>query len=223
VQTDRKNTPGIAGNHNFEFLCRETGKLTVCSSESEAKDVIHRPTLERVAGFSRHPVQAVVLEHVYFGLVILRSVEDLPPGFLFVCPANSFQTGPSSSRWPECATYWSLDPSGVERLSMDDATALGFSSILLSMKIHGRSWDSSVYTGLRQFHQAKGFDPDSQDIARHLCNPLRQMVHLRMVSQPSRGKPCCSTDNNLSPVDDEDYFSDEDNQDLLSMDKSDDI
>jgi hypothetical protein len=120
-------------------------------------------------------VQAVLLDYVYFGLVILRTAEDPPPGFLFLCPANNFQTGPSSFRWPECATYWSLDPSGVERLSMDDATALGFSSISLSTKLHGRSWDSSVYAGLRQFHEAKGFDPDSQDVARHLRNPLYQL------------------------------------------------
>jgi hypothetical protein len=111
---------------------------------------------------------------------------------------------------------------------MDDATALGFPSISLSTKIYGRSWDSSVYTGLWQFHQANRFDPDSQDIARHLRNPLYQLP--AETDDPfAHGKstiprqPCCSTDNNLSPVDDEEYFSDKDNQDLLSMDESDDI
>ncbi|KAJ7909718.1 hypothetical protein B0H13DRAFT_2490539 [Mycena leptocephala] len=82
------------------------------------------------------------------------------------CPPQQFQVGPSSFRWPECPAYWSLDPSGVERLSIEDATTLRFPSILLSTGISGYSWDASVYTGLRQFHQAKGFDPDSQDVAR---------------------------------------------------------
>jgi hypothetical protein len=59
---------------------------------------------------------------------------------------------------------------------MEDATALGFPSISLSTRIWGRSWDASVYTGLRQFHQAKGYDPDSQDIARHLGEPLYRLA-----------------------------------------------
>jgi hypothetical protein len=59
---------------------------------------------------------------------------------------------------------------------MEDATALGFPSILLSTNIEGWSWDASVYTGLRQFHQAKGFDPDSLDVARHLEEPLYRLA-----------------------------------------------
>ncbi|KAF7353337.1 hypothetical protein MSAN_01521900 [Mycena sanguinolenta] len=37
------------------------------------------------------------------------------------------------------------------------------------------SWDNSVYEGLRRFHQGKGFDPDSQDLARHLGYPLFEL------------------------------------------------
>jgi hypothetical protein len=59
---------------------------------------------------------------------------------------------------------------------MEDATALGFISISLSTTIYGRSCDESVYAGLRQFHQAKGFDPDSQDVARYLGEPLCQLA-----------------------------------------------
>jgi hypothetical protein len=59
---------------------------------------------------------------------------------------------------------------------VEDATALAFPSISLSTKIDGWSWDGSVYAGLRQFHQAKGFDPDSQDIARHLEEPLYNLA-----------------------------------------------
>jgi hypothetical protein len=96
--------------------------------------------------------------------------------YLFLCPAEDFQIGSLSFRWPECPAYWSLDPSGVERLSMEDAIALGFPAISLSTEIEGRSWDASVYAGLRQFHQVKGFDPDSQDVVRHLGEPLCQLA-----------------------------------------------
>jgi hypothetical protein len=52
---------------------------------------------------------------------------------------------------------------------------MGFPSIQLTFNVGGYSWDASVYAGLRQFHQAKGFDPDSQDIAQHFGEPLFQL------------------------------------------------
>ncbi|KAJ7111774.1 hypothetical protein C8R44DRAFT_985271 [Mycena epipterygia] len=77
--------------------------------------------------------------------------------------------------------YWSLDPSGVGRLSMAEATQLGFPWIQLTTGIYGASWDASVYAGLRQFHQAKGFDPESQDVARHLKCRLFQLSNVLEV------------------------------------------
>ncbi|KAJ6462888.1 hypothetical protein C8R45DRAFT_778284, partial [Mycena sanguinolenta] len=71
--------------------------------------------------------------------------------------------------------YWSLDPSGTDRLSPEEATWLGFPSFRLSTSAPGHYWDASVYEGLRQFHQAKGFDSYSQDVARHLGEPLYQV------------------------------------------------
>jgi hypothetical protein len=37
------------------------------------------------------------------------------------------------------------------------------------------SSSADVYAGLRQFHRAKGFDPDSQDVACHLGYPIYQL------------------------------------------------
>ncbi|KAJ6464943.1 hypothetical protein C8R45DRAFT_776807, partial [Mycena sanguinolenta] len=64
--------------------------------------------------------------------------------------------------------YWSLDPSGATHLGVEEATDLGFPSARLYMILEGKSWDASIYSGLQQFHQSKGFDPDTQDLARHL-------------------------------------------------------
>jgi hypothetical protein len=115
------------------------------------------------------------VDDIYFRVKIAPTAEDPPMGYLFFCPPENFQTGPSSFRWSECPAYWSLDPSGVERLSAEDATYLGFPSISLSTEIGGRSWDGSVYAGLCQFHQATGFDPDSQDVAWDLGQPIYQL------------------------------------------------
>jgi hypothetical protein len=97
-------------------------------------------------------------------------------GYLFVCPLERFHIGPSlSSKWPECPAYWSLHPSGVERLSWEDAASLGFPRIEILESAVGWSWNARVYEGLRQFHQAKGFDPDSQELALHLGEPLYEL------------------------------------------------
>ncbi|KAF7374136.1 hypothetical protein MSAN_00295000 [Mycena sanguinolenta] len=118
----------------------------------------------------------VVLTDIYF--IITTSVTKTaytPTGFLFLCPSKHFQTGKSSFKWPECPAYWSLDPSGAEPLTTREVTSLGFPSLRFTTEVEGYSWDTDVYAGLRQFHQAKGFDPNSQDVARHLCHDLYQL------------------------------------------------
>ncbi|KAJ7033914.1 hypothetical protein C8F04DRAFT_1395766 [Mycena alexandri] len=117
----------------------------------------------------------VLVHRVKFQVTIGSPRKNTPPAYLFRCPTTNFQLGPSSFKWPDCPAYWSLDPSGVRRLSTEEATRLRFPSFQLTTRVHEYSWDTSVYAGLRQFHKAKGFDPDSQDVARHLGCPLYQL------------------------------------------------
>ncbi|KAJ6463009.1 hypothetical protein C8R45DRAFT_791924, partial [Mycena sanguinolenta] len=105
----------------------------------------------------------VVAQRIDFTVTISTVEGTTPTGFLFLCPPKRFRKGRSSFKWPDCPAYWSLDPSGAERLTLEDAVNLGFPSFSFLMEICGKSWDASVYAGLRQFHQTKGFDPDSQD------------------------------------------------------------
>ncbi|KAJ7906967.1 hypothetical protein B0H13DRAFT_2504320, partial [Mycena leptocephala] len=117
----------------------------------------------------------VFVYQVRFYIIVSRALEHCPPGYLFVCPEKDLQIGPASFRWPDCAAYWSLDPSGAERLSPEEATELGFPSIERCTDIVAANWSTEMYAALRQFHRAKGFDPDSQDVARHLGYPLYQL------------------------------------------------
>jgi hypothetical protein len=108
------------------------------------------------------------------GLVSARnssSYSNPSPWFPISLPIRTFSKGAGNIHM---ARLSSLDPSGVERLSMEDAINLGFPSIQFSISVGGRSWDASVYAGLNQFHQAKGFDPNSQEVARNLGHPLYQ-------------------------------------------------
>ncbi|KAF7337088.1 hypothetical protein MVEN_02146000 [Mycena venus] len=103
----------------------------------------------------------VVLDAISFELTISAPSADPPKGIPIPLP--------------DCPAYWSLDPSGAERLSTEEAVELGFPSMRLLMRLGVWSWNGNVYATLRQFHQAKGFDPESQDIARHLGLPLYQL------------------------------------------------
>ncbi|KAK7029949.1 hypothetical protein R3P38DRAFT_890012 [Favolaschia claudopus] len=101
--------------------------------------------------------------------------EHLSNGFLFLCPPQSFQIGPASLKCPECVGYWSLDPFGLDPLSPNQAAELGFPTIDILIFGWGKKWSDAVYAGLRQFHHGKGFDPNSQDLARHLGLPLYRL------------------------------------------------
>ncbi|KAF7374229.1 hypothetical protein MSAN_00305700 [Mycena sanguinolenta] len=151
----------------------------------------------------------VVADRIYFELSVSTTEGDIPPGFLFLCPPKHFQTGKCSFKWPDCPAHWSLDPSGANRLTPEDAADLGFPSFRLSTEIRGDSWDASVYAGLRQFHSVKGFDPDSEDVARHLGHKLYQMsgpfAHIAVL-------------NKYYTVDDE-YSEDEDDTSQWSTDE----
>ncbi|KAF7377082.1 hypothetical protein MSAN_00126800 [Mycena sanguinolenta] len=114
----------------------------------------------------------VFVDGIRFHLHVPRTTGDTPEGFLFLCPQEDFQTSRSSFSWPACPAYWSLDPSGVVRPSPEEATQLGFPTFEPTTKAAGCYWDTSVYEGLCQFHEAKGFDPYSQEIARHLGLPF---------------------------------------------------
>jgi hypothetical protein len=116
------------------------------------------------------------LSEIVIEITVSPTIPHPPEGYLFLCLPEQFHTGPSlSSKWPECPAYWSLHPSGVERLSWEDAAILGFPHIGILEYAVGQSWDAHAYEGLRQFHQAKGFDPDSQELALHLGQPLYEL------------------------------------------------
>jgi hypothetical protein len=101
-------------------------------------------------------------------LMLEGNITGLLPGFLFLyCPSPRHST-PAKSQDSSSIAYWSLDRTGRQRLSPEDARSLGFPAIKAEIGVHVKSWDTTTYLFLRQFHEGKGFDPDSEDVARHL-------------------------------------------------------
>ncbi|KAJ7472466.1 hypothetical protein FB451DRAFT_1398676 [Mycena latifolia] len=133
------------------------------------------PIFNRLGVSSNHEDYVFVYQISYY-LRLYDTGDSIPSGYLFLCPLADLQSNnPSYFRHPECAAYWSLDPSGVERLGMEEAEQLEFPRIDFTMNVHTYSWEESVYAGIRQFHQGKGFDPDSQNVALELGYPLVQI------------------------------------------------
>ncbi|KAJ7064454.1 hypothetical protein C8F01DRAFT_768341 [Mycena amicta] len=99
----------------------------------------------------------------------------LPPGYLFLCPPRR-ALGNNAQASEEDIAYWSPDPLGRKRLSRDEAYTGGFPNLAISRDVGEFRWDASTYEEIRAVHVAKGFDPDSQDIARHLGYPLFELV-----------------------------------------------
>ncbi|KAJ6464441.1 hypothetical protein C8R45DRAFT_1107340 [Mycena sanguinolenta] len=130
----------------------------------------------------------VCVDQIRFILRCLPTANHADPkGYLFVCPFQDFRAEPHAHlyQWPACPAYWSLDPSGADRLSTEDARVLGFPRIHIETVAIGLSFDHSVYKGLRRFHEGKGFNPDSEEVARRLEYPLYEVLSDR-VPFPAR-------------------------------------
>ena len=115
------------------------------------------------------------IDEVEFYLEIGGTTQNPPDGDLFVCSPKDFETGPMSYRWPHRPAYWSLDPYGANPLSHEDASSLGFPPITLMTDVYASFWDKTVYAGLRKFDECKGFNPESQDVAKELGYPLYEV------------------------------------------------
>ncbi|KAJ7669069.1 hypothetical protein B0H17DRAFT_1086889 [Mycena rosella] len=168
----------------------------ICSSDDDSKDnsawlsqANHVFSQLQIA--SNHEEYALV-KSIGFSVRIASVPQPPADGYLFVCPED-LETGLNSLQFPDSLAYWSLDPSGAARLSSEEASQLGFPVMTVGMQVTGYFWDSGVYAGLRKFHQAKGFDPDSDNIARYLGQPLfklsgelhnQQRVHADDIHAP---------------------------------------
>ncbi|KAJ7722019.1 hypothetical protein B0H16DRAFT_361133 [Mycena metata] len=117
------------------------------------------------------------MDSLHFYVYFLDKTNPIPPGYLFLCPFQDLHevSGRFSTTHPHHAGYWSLEPTGVDRLTPEEATSLGFPELELSVHVGQGSWDESVYAGLRQFHAGKGFDPTGQGVVEDLGLPLYQL------------------------------------------------
>jgi hypothetical protein len=117
-----------------------------------------------------------LVDGIDYYIQLCGPTHGLPPGYLFVCPSAELEADESACfRIPDRVAYWSLHPSGFDRLSDEEAETLGFPAIQLKVQVAVISWDASVYDGISQFQKAKGFNPHSQEVTIELGCPLLQV------------------------------------------------
>ncbi|KAJ6554201.1 hypothetical protein B0H19DRAFT_143309 [Mycena capillaripes] len=109
-----------------------------------------------------------VVVRITITLTLEGSLAHVPPGFLFLyCPSPLHST-PAKAWNHSSVAYWSLDRTGQQRLSLEAAQFLGFPALKAEIGVHVKSWDSTTYLLIREFHEGKGFNAVSEDVARHL-------------------------------------------------------
>ncbi|KAJ7036979.1 hypothetical protein C8F04DRAFT_1094016 [Mycena alexandri] len=158
----------------YSIACGQSGgeANAACSWLSQANYIF-----TRLGIYSKHD-QYVLVTSINYHLRSSGFQTNIPAGYLFLCPTRNLQVSDDSPRFRPITFddfYWSLDSSGVERLSLNQAQELDFPFIDFDMEIWGNSWDETIYAQLQKLHESKGFDPDSQDVAKELKFPLYQI------------------------------------------------
>jgi hypothetical protein len=81
---------------------------------------------------------------------------------------------------PESKTcYWSSDPAGDERLPQHALEKFSLPQVKFRVLVYGAQWSQELYDSIAEFHRAKEFEPNSQDVANELGYPLVDVDKLK--------------------------------------------
>ncbi|ESK81025.1 hypothetical protein Moror_16281 [Moniliophthora roreri MCA 2997] len=83
--------------------------------------------------------------------------------------------------------FWSFDETGQSRMSEEECERWGLPVPTLSKdSVRLPSWPTHVYTALRDWQKARGFDPTTSDWARHMGFPEWEIVGARKVQEEKK-------------------------------------
>ncbi|KAF8139249.1 hypothetical protein K438DRAFT_1996177 [Mycena galopus ATCC 62051] len=104
--------------------------------------------------------------------------------------------------------YWAFNPDGLDRLTHAVAEDIGLPTPRFSFHCTGKEWNARIDDQIREFHAAKGFDPDSGDAAVALGYPLVDVEALKRSAQEANLTGQCSmTIPDHDEVEDQIYYS----------------
>ncbi|KAF8164366.1 hypothetical protein K438DRAFT_267966 [Mycena galopus ATCC 62051] len=84
--------------------------------------------------------------------------------------------------------YWAFDPDGLDRLTHAVAEEIGLPTPSFFLHCFGMDCDEHKEDQIREFHAAKGFDPDSREAAIALGYPLVDIEALKTSVQELTGQ-----------------------------------
>ncbi|KAJ7881876.1 hypothetical protein B0H13DRAFT_1721565 [Mycena leptocephala] len=99
--------------------------------------------------------------------------------------------------------YWAFDPAGLDRLTHETVEDIWLPTVDFSMELWGGKWDEHKYDMIREFHVAKGFNPDSQEAAIAMGYPLIDVEEMnkkfipRLACGDSMDAPDAKVDNGI--------------------------
>ncbi|KAK1227725.1 hypothetical protein PQX77_009276 [Marasmius sp. AFHP31] len=106
-----------------------------------------------------------------------------PPYYLFILPPPQLpDKAPDVASWiqapAESSYYWSADPDGKSRMSKAHYMALGLPCFdkSISRSIGPRVWKAEIYDLVRQWQEAKGYDPTTTDFVRSMGYPIVEIL-----------------------------------------------
>ncbi|KAJ8079961.1 hypothetical protein PM082_016786 [Marasmius tenuissimus] len=104
-----------------------------------------------------------------------------PPYYLFILPPPRLpDTTPDVVPWSQAPTeslcYWSLDPNGDTVMPEMQRIALALPSFHQYVLPGVVCWKPEVYDLVRQWQEAKGFDPATTDFARSMGYPIVEIL-----------------------------------------------
>ncbi|KAK7024149.1 hypothetical protein VNI00_016527 [Paramarasmius palmivorus] len=110
------------------------------------------------------------------------TLKDLPPIYLFIYPPPSPLSISELKSWEKGHThthFWSLDKNGQSEISEEECRRWGIAK-LIPWIVWGClmlfSWSTDVYTPLRKWQVARGFDPTTTDWAQSWGYPEWEII-----------------------------------------------
>ncbi|KAJ7120051.1 hypothetical protein C8R44DRAFT_172905 [Mycena epipterygia] len=180
----------MVGGHTRTMRTKTVGVVCILLVSREPFSEQYTMTPMWAAGFLRRIMYSwpdahqfcttVLIDWIRYQLSFSGPSENLPEGYLFLCPLEDLRDVDGTFlRNPECPGYWSLNPSGIQRLSPEEASSLGFPSLVFKMKVLMRSWPKSVYAALSHFHAAKDSIPIVKMSPSTLDTPFTSFLLVR--------------------------------------------
>ncbi|KAJ7907223.1 hypothetical protein B0H13DRAFT_699074 [Mycena leptocephala] len=105
---------------------------------------------------------------------VIRSEGTLAQAHIFLCPISVRHEGLRIGlEFPESDYfYWSLDSAGNSRMTLAECDYIGLPRLEFMFLPTAKFWHEYHYNAVREFSEARGFNPHSSEVARLLGLPL---------------------------------------------------